>query len=151
MGMHAHLAPWALIRGTPTSRAPINQTYALRSCVLWATQQRGTLPARSEAKAKASYQGHQYPGIHIDRPALPPARARKTRAITLTCGLLRRSSVMCDSGVKRCGLFFLLPEERFDRSEVIMRFRDDSLRGRGGVGGMASEASASAGGGPTDK
>lgn len=59
---------------------------------------------------------------------------------------------MCDWGVKRGCLFLsLLPEERFDRSEVIMRLRDDSLRGRGGVGGMASEAGASAGGGPTDK
>ena len=40
-----------------------------------------------------------------------------------------------------------LPETRFDRSEVIMRFRDDSLRGIGGTGGMASEAEAGAGAG----
>ena len=35
-----------------------------------------------------------------------------------------------------------LPELRRDRSEVMMRFRDDSLRGIGGTGGIASEAEA---------
>ena len=40
-----------------------------------------------------------------------------------------------------------LPEARFDRSEVIMRFRDDSLRGIGGTGGMVSEAEVGAGAG----
>lgn len=62
--------------------------------------------------------------------------------------ILGLSSVMCDWGVKR-GVFYL-PEQRFDRSDVIMRFRDDSLRGRGGVGGITSEAGAGAGG-PADK
>lgn len=102
---------------------------------------------RTDAKAEVSGQGHQSPNIHIGLLVLAPAHAPPLRMTALTCGLWNGVLFSCcanpESVGKRC-----LPEPRLDRSEVMMRFRDDSLRGMrgmGGTGGMTSEAEAGVG------